>query len=383
MRKLLGAAACAAILTGSAVIAPAGRAEAGPAPRVERVSTAADGAQLDGTSRSATLSADGRYAAFWIKEPDGYFHQLMLKDLVTGALTRVPGGVSYGTHATALSADGRYLGFGAGTYRDRPRLYDRVTGEVREVWPQQGAGGFEYGSVTSLSADGRYAAMVLWNRNGNSPDAVFVRDLVTGADERISPSDMPGRTPYATGGGMSTDGRYVAFGVVQRTQDVPDPADVFVRDRATGEVRQIDVTHDGAPADGPSRPVAMSAGGRYVFFHSSAGNLLPEPATGEWGYVRDLRTGGTERVGAEGDRIAAVSGDGRRVLLARGGGLRLLDRNSGAETVVAAEGTAVPGAFGARGRAVLFSSAAADLVPGDTNGVSDVFAYRARGHQRG
>jgi hypothetical protein len=40
----------------------------------------------------------------------------------------------------------------------------------------------------------------------------------------------------------------------------------------------------------------------------------------------------------------------------------------------AAAATAVPGAVTAHGRRVVFSSAAANLVPDDTNGVSDVFA---------
>ena len=80
----------------------------------------------------------------------------------------------------------------------------------------------------------------------------------------------------------SADGRYVAFnsGATNLIAGA-DPNDffsnIYVRDRMTGEVVQVDVSSTGATANGDAssvfwNPPVMSADGRYVAFSSFASN---------------------------------------------------------------------------------------------------------------
>ncbi len=89
--------------------------------------------------------------------------------------------------------------------------------------------------------------------------------------------------------------------------------------------------------------VAISAGGRFVAFSSAASNLVPGDtnAAGDV-FVRDRLAGVTRRV--------SVASSGQQ-----------------------ADGPSSAPAISADGRFVAFASAAANLVPGDTNGSTDVF----------
>ncbi|KOG85869.1 hypothetical protein ADK38_34255 [Streptomyces varsoviensis] len=76
----------------------------------------------------------------------------------------------------------------------------------------------------------------------------------------------------------------------------------------------------GAQPNGWSQASGMSADGRYVLFVSQASNLVPGDTDGDYdAFVRDLRTGGIERVSAGDDVLpggaseASISADGRYV----------------------------------------------------------------------
>src|SRR3954451_13493427 len=129
---------------------------------------------------------------------------------------------------------------------------------------------------------------------------------------------------------------------------------------AAGTTERASVSSSGAQGDGESALPSISAHGRYVAFVSAASNLVPNDTNGSncpgrfevCGFdvfVRDLKAGTTERVSVS---SAGAQGDG----------------DSGAGNF----GTAGP-AISADGRYVAFASVATDLVPGDTNGRSDVF----------
>src|SRR5262249_32007494 len=101
----------------------------------------------------------------------------------------------------------------------------------------------------------------------------------------------------------------------------------------------------GTPADADSDAPSVSADGRYVAFHSDATNLVFGDTNGCTDvFVYDRQTGATARV--------SVASDG-----AQG--------NAGS----------VDPSVSGDGRFVAFHSAASNLVPGDTNGVTDVFVY--------
>ncbi|MFE9878385.1 TolB family protein [Streptomyces sp. NPDC005784] len=357
MRKstLWSAVALAAVctLTGTtAQAAPAG---------IARVSTDTGGGQLAGASSGATVSADGRYAAFLSADPTGgYDTRLYVKDLRTGALSRVPEDLLYTTHAV-ISANGRRVAYSDGNRYPKPYVYDRATGETQLLWPAQLPDDslYELGEAAAISADGRHVAYTIGNRHGDEYARVlYVRDLATGTDERISPVPPTG---MITGASLSADGRTVAYGLLVRG-DRGAAVQIYSENRDTGGTRRVD-TGD------PAGLVRLSTDGRRILFDSTA----QDGTTGA--YIRDLRTGAVRRIADT--EAAAADGTLRHVLLTEDTGPVLLDRRTGARRSAGPAGsTALPGAVTRNGRAVVLASTAEDLVPGDTNGVADVFVVR-------
>lgn len=148
---------------------------------------------------------------------------------------------------------------------------------------------------------------------------------------------------FSSVGGISADGRYVAFASLA-TNLVPGDnngfSDIFVKDLRTGTIERVSVAGDGTEADNDSLTYSMSANGRYIAFTSYADNLAPgDTPDAQDVFVHDRLTGRTE-------------------LLVPGG-------TAGAQTYEPS--------ISADGRYVAFTSSRSDLVPGDTNDRKDVF----------
>jgi Tol biopolymer transport system component len=169
------------------------------------------------------------------------------------------------------------------------------------------------------------------------------------------------RVSVATGGAqadaecrfsaVSADGRCVAF-CSDAANLVPGDTnaarDVFVRDLQTGTTERVSLSSAGLQADNGSglANVAISADGRFVAFESLASNLVAGDTNVSCDiFVRDRQSGTTERV--------SVASGG-----AQGTG-----------------GLSIRPSISADGRFVAFASDATNLVPGDTNGKSDVFVH--------
>lgn len=323
-----------------------------------RVSVGAGGAQGNGMSHAAAISANGRYVAFLsiannlvVGDTNGV-RDIFVRDLVGEATTIVPNGTPGADWDPALSGDGRYLAFSS----DSSGLVPGDTGE-RDVFVRDlVAGTTTRASVNgsgvqangpsarpALSADGRYVAFHSGASDLASGDMhpggdVFVRDLVAGTTMLASvetvgvPEDVSFDDPS-----ISADGRYVAF--VARpastfSLDDDVTSEVFVRDLVTGTTTWVSI-HVGRVHAGHSP--AISADGRYVAFNSTHERWFPGGPTGTPGvgglgvlllddgiFVRDLLAGTTTHVsvgtdGREGnDRNAypSISGDGRYVIFA-------------------------------------------------------------------
>jgi Tol biopolymer transport system component len=108
---------------------------------------------------------------------------------------------------------------------------------------------------------------------------------------------------------VSANGRYVAFPSQRRTMvDEGDEcwgtgtcSDVFVRDMRTGRTERVSVSSDGTPgsdtAGNPGGFPSISGNGRYVAFASGAPNLVQGDTNGaDDVFVHDRKTGRTERV---------------------------------------------------------------------------------------
>ncbi|MEU9391561.1 protein TolB [Streptomyces sp. NPDC048324] len=348
-----GALAGALLLAVTGLAAPTAAAAARPH-HVQRVSTAADGTQADKASGPAALTANGRFVAFrsaatnLVPEPGhGAESQSYVRDLRTGAVSRVDEALS----VPSLSAGGRWAAtIGWGGHDIGVFLTDRATGTRTKI---DGAGFRESAYQPSISADGRFVAFQFVPYHPSIPTRVDVYDRITGGHETVSdgPQDAPARDMSHPS--ISADGRLVAY------QD-DGAGEVWVADRRTGRHTRVD---DGAR----SGLVQLSADGRTVAMSSADG-----------AYARDLRTGRVQRFPKATAR--AVSPDGRRLLYADArAALRIRDLRTGADRVVVAASEAAGAGAGALSeRSLVFSSAAPDLVPGDTNGVADVFVSHPR-----
>jgi Tol biopolymer transport system component len=283
-----------------------------------------------------------------------------------------------------------------------PAHADPVTIQRVNVSPT----GAEANGVTgqpAVSADGRYVAFVSEASNllpggYRYGTDVYLRDVAARTTVRVSTAPSGGPADGAsTAPAVSADGRYVAF-LSRATNlvrgDTNARIDVFVWDRAGRTTSRVSVSGRGAQGDGDAsrsgRP-ALSADGRYVAFGSGAANLVPGDTNGAPDvFVRDRTAGTTTRVsvatgGTQGSGAAAspaISADGRFVAFAglfpgdRFGAVYLRDRRDGTTARISAAGangdSRTP-ALSADGRYAAYVSDAANLVPGDTNGVPDVF----------
>jgi Tol biopolymer transport system component len=273
----------------------------------------------------------------------------------------------------------------------------------------------EEGNGTSgdgaLSADGRYVAFSSEASNLVPDDAngqfdAFVRDRVAGTTERVSldsgEAEGDGPSYWVS---ISADGRYVAF-QSDATDLVPDDTnartDVFVRDRMLGTTERVSLSTSGSQGNGYSWTPNMSPDGRYVVFSSVASNLeLSGDTNSAYDiFIRDRSLGTTERVSVDSAEVQsdadslrpAVSEDGRYVAFTSAAtnlvpgdsnaGLDVFVRDRVLETTervsitsdeTEAEAESLAPGISADGRYVVFESYATDMVPGDNNGAWDMF----------
>ena len=334
------------------------------------------GIEGDDFSVAPSISGDGRYVAFHSQATDlvpsdtNGFLDVFVRDRFTGTTERVsvgPGGAEGDgdSQGPCISPDGRWVVFFSDATNFVPGdtngttdafLRDRQTGTTERISVDPGGGpadGPSFGSYGALiSADGRYVAFVSDATNlvpggTNGFEHVLVRDRVQGTTEVVSVSTFGVQgNALSFAPSMSSDGRFVAFASNASNLAVADLnglPDVFLRDRLLGTTELVSFANGGAQADAACVNPSVSADGRYVAFRSGATNLVANDTNGRVDvFVRDRVNATTERVSVDA---------------------------SGAD----ADGSSFEPAISADGRYVAFQSAATNLVPGDTNGMMDVF----------
>jgi Tol biopolymer transport system component len=205
----------------------------------------------DGSSRSPSVSADGRYVAFTssatnlTEGPDanGHVEDVYLLDVASMSFRRVnvdqsgrqPSvGASFGP---AISEDGRYVAF-----------------------------------TSAAPLDGSAQAS-----GGRPMSNVYVHDTRLGVTERVSVASDGAPNGSSYGVTISGDGRDIAFVSAAtnllRTHDRNNARDVFVRDTVTKVTSMVSRTRRGGAANGSSDAPAISSDGRIVVFQSEASDL--------------------------------------------------------------------------------------------------------------
>ena len=262
-------------------------------------------------------------------------------------------------------------------------------------------------SLAALSREGRHVAFLtsdnLLGLPGLSAANLYVRDTATGQTTLETASltgDLPnGGTSQAA---MSGDGRYLAFAsrarnllkVTQRGSG----QNLFLRDRQFGVTKLVSVTASGSAVSGyyiVDSP-RVSDNGRIVAFSSDVPGLVPGASSGHVDvYVRDMNTGTTTRMtsGTNGDSfVQDMTPDGRYLVVLSSAtnlvpgdtngktDVFVYDRQAGTVTRAStggrgqADDDSLSAAISTDGKVVAFASRAANLISGDTNGVADVFA---------
>ncbi|MBI4728935.1 MAG: PD40 domain-containing protein [Acidobacteria bacterium] len=406
--------------------------------RTTRVSLAWAGSQSSGPSAYPAVSADGRYVAFtsWASDlvpgDTNGWPDVFVRDRATGETTRVSvsssGKQGNGPSGyPSISADGRYVVFeSAGTKLDEPPLrgvggiyvHDRSTGTTSLVSVTVGNERSQ-GEFAVISGNGRYVAF--WSGDPrlvsdkiDSTYDVFVRDLDTQTTGRIVcgwDSEF-----WLQGLSISFDGQYVAF----PCRSSPGPvvfSQVYVVDRQSSDRGIASVSSGGDSGNASSAFPSISADGRYVAFDSGARNLVPnDSAPGTEVFVRDRLLQQTRRVslatsgeqqrwalcvfgpqpscpGLEAHSLRPSIGGTRIAFQSYAGNLAPDDTNFAPDIFVhdlstgetervsvstgrrQANNQSDWPAMSADGIVVVYGSLASNLVPDDTNGTWDVFAY--------
>ena len=156
---------------------------------------------------------------------------------------------------------------------------------------------------------------------------------------------------------ISSDGRFIAFKsdatnlVVGSTNGARS---IYVKDTRTGATSGVSTSSEGVNGNRDSDNPVISGNGRFVAFDSAATNLIPGDNN-------------SQCVSASGTNVNCPDVFSK-------------DMETGATKLVSASAAGAQGnsaslhpSVSADGRFVAFSSAASNLVPGDTNGKADVF----------
>jgi hypothetical protein len=379
----LRAAAVAASLTASLTAAPFAGASPSASPSASPTATSSAGASGPGATVQASVSALGA-------TPVGSF-----------ATPRLEGDVVFASTASALT-DGDTNGVSD--------IFLRYDGRTRRV------PAFQLNGASSQPTLG-HGLVVFSSRATNiGSDTNGVQDVFLWHEEgesafRVSVSDTEGQADGASGEPSVSDGNIlfdpvgVAFTSTATNLvagDTNGSADVFVRQLNGGRTIRVSVATGGGQADsGASSHPDISSDGRYVAFTSTASDLVPGDTNGSADvFVRDLVAGTTSRVSVDDAGAQAygagtdpsISWDGRYVAfastdpaLADGVGastsdVYVRDRVSGTTSRASrstsgqpADGPSTQPALSGDGLHVVFTSAADNLVTGDTNGRRDVF----------
>lgn len=257
------------------------------------VSVARNGAKSNGYSQDPTISSNGRYVIFESAASNltlgdaNNNGDVFLRDLSTNKTTLVsirPDGKQFAAPSfpAAITADGRYVGFGVSPSTGYWLSYirDRQTGTTTRLSVGiNGAAANGDVFLGGISTNGRFVVLTSTASNlvvgdTNGEQDVFVRDLTTGATTRVSLGN--GGTQPNGGSGIasiSADGRYVAFASNASNLVVGDnntSLDVFVYDRSAGNTKRVSVNRNGVEGIGTSENPEISADGKFVAFDGNA-----------------------------------------------------------------------------------------------------------------
>ena len=348
-----------------------------------------------------------------------------LTQLVSRAPGGGPGNAASGTgpiHATAVTSDARYTAF----MSQAPNLVLGDTNALIDVFRLDldtgaivrcnlgpaGVQANDWCFLPDISADGNFVA---WSGHAdnlvvgdsNVQEDVFVRDVASGVTERVSVSNTGTQGNSASSGpSISGDGRYVVFWSLANNLvsfDGNGNGDIFLRDRLLNRTLALTILPTGLQANANSSTPRINELGTHVVFVSFATNLVSGDTNGIGDlFLYDLQMNSVARIGqptgpaqSNGDAawpslsadagLVAFEGEATNLVPGDTNGLTdifvqdistgVIRRVSVDSNGVQANGASEDPHLSADGQHIVFTSLATNLVPNDNNGHQDVFIH--------
>jgi len=393
------------------------------------VSRSIDGSVGNGVSGDAMMTPDGRFVAFvsaannlTVDDTNG-ISDIFVRDLVlqTTTLASVNAQSAFGaSEHPELTPDGRFVAFRS----TAPNLVSGVTNQ-NQIYVRDLLNAKTYCASTNakallqsvsitgspvafdhrISNDGNGVAFAL-SASGSGRALVVLHHLAEGISDIIATnaiSPIPGTESNVQDLEMSPDGRFIAF--ICTTNNSAQCIRLW--DSQTGKAQLVSGTLNNAVPFGTlCRNPQLDSTGRYVAFLCNASGLTTNViADGFHLYLRDTLTATTRLVDASPDGsspgldysvVPTLSDDGNLVAFESADGLIADDPNKNFDVFVRDESTQslelisahhpdlspqtpngtsfiFNSCVSSNGQFVTFASDADNLVPGDTNGLRDIF----------
>jgi Tol biopolymer transport system component len=374
---------------------------------IERISIAMDGAEGDGHSMAPQISGDGRYVAYLsdatnLASGDAVDrYNIHIHDRQTGETVRVGDGIyasgnsgsTYGS--MSMSANGGRLAFMVKGL-DSLAIHDINTNETTIY--DLSLDGLSVVYKLELSDDGNRIA---FKSSINEQNSAWTQDCVDQAKYQLIVLDMDaeelscvpfkGKTDilYFIDYSLNGDGSKIALHAYKRDlthKRIRSEKDIYTYDFLTDKLDAITDTKSTMHAIDKDKHImrvflpSLSADGERLAYASEHGfsrsNFIGDRSV----VIDSIGKGKGHEITLENADRPIMSADGNSVLhhgLIPGTnrtGLFVYDLLSGTDELVA--DSANRGAdISADGRYVVFSSYVTDLVPGDTNMLTDIFIY--------
>jgi von Willebrand factor type D domain/WD40-like Beta Propeller Repeat len=270
----------------------------------------------------------------------------------------LPAGSNAFVRNASMSSDGRLVAFDLADESGQSSVWlkDLVTGELRQIT--------DSGSISapSLTSNGRY----LTYQSGSpvsSASNVFRLDLETGARSRIDVTDTGANGDNAANfdSSVSDDGRYAVFTSTFSRVDYYGPSNIYLKDTSTGTLQRLDIFENSQEI--VSFNPVITPNGRFIAFDSKSID----------GIAAGLMADNTIETDAPTSNIVTTgTADYKDIFLFDISNNTLVSVSETADGTLGDSDSFDP-SVSADGRFVVFSSAASNLVPNDTNDLTDIF----------
>ncbi len=316
----------------------------------ELLSVGIDGPPPNADSSRPDISDDGRFVTF-ASSADNLLAgdnngkiDVFVKDTETGEIILVSKSsdatpANDDSYLSTISADGRYVAFFSRatnlTDNSNPSVdgavywHDVKTGQTQLVSiASDGNAADSHSNTPRISGDGRFVVFHSYASNLGVPETdfsqVFRHHVSTGTTELVSSNSNGESLSDSNAWPMiSNDGRYVVFNHEVDTRE----RSIYWKDMETGILKNVSVDQDGGRGNAMTgnsvQAAVISADGRYVVFQSDASNLTvgDDDARADV-FLRDTTEDATKLISTDRDGITlkayngkpSISADGRYVV---------------------------------------------------------------------